>query len=314
MNASNNLVVVPVKSNDPGYSNIIDRFQGQVGKREIVRNKLQAKLTSDNAQWYYVDNYMGETELIEYPDNINLIIEKAYCNKDKEVRFQYDGGTEYAINFNNMTEHPTVDKTDITTVIRRVKTKESTFEHPAELPVKSNDPEYFSVLDGLHGQVGKREIVKLERIQNKMLYQQYVAKKKMLESQNPKGTQNERELWHAIRAKVVSSINSLGFNRSYCVELATKNGEGVDFAVDAGCCASDTYCKPDSQGHKRMYLCKVLTGEYTVGQRGMRVPPAKPGQLSHILYDSVVNDISNPLYFTIFNDTQCYPAYLITFK
>lgn len=87
------------------------------------QNKLQAKLTSDNAQWYYVDNYMGETELIEYPDNINLIIEKAYCNKDKEVRFQYDGGTEYAINFNNMTEHPTVDKTDITTVIRRVKTK-----------------------------------------------------------------------------------------------------------------------------------------------------------------------------------------------
>lgn len=66
--------------------------------------------------------------------------------------------------------------------------------------------------------------------------------------------------------------------------------------MDAGCFVSDFYPKPDSQGHNRMYLCKVLTGEYTVGQSGMRLPPAKPGQQSHILYDSVVNDISNPMY------------------
>lgn len=88
-----------------------------------LQNKLQAKLISDNAQWYFVDDYTAENELIEYPDNINLIIEKAYRNQDKEVKFADDGGTDYAINFNNMTEYPTVDKTDITTVIRRVKTK-----------------------------------------------------------------------------------------------------------------------------------------------------------------------------------------------
>lgn len=49
-----------------------------------------------------------------------------------------------------------------------------------------------------------------------MLYQQYVAKKKLLDSQNPKGTKNERELWHGTAIEAVSSINSLGFNRSYC--------------------------------------------------------------------------------------------------
>lgn len=67
-----------------------------------------------------------------------------------------------------------------------------------------------------------------------------------------------------------------------------------------------------------MYLCKVLTGEYTVGKGGMRVPPQKPGQQSHILYDSVINDPKIPphelVMFIIFNDTQGYPAYLITFK
>lgn len=86
------------------------------------------------------------------------------------------------------------------------------------------------------------------------------------------------------------------------------------FAVNAGYSASDVYSRPDKQGLKRMYLCKVLTGEYTVGQGGMRVPPAKQGQQSHILYDSVVNNMSSPVMFIIFNDTQGYPDYLITFK
>lgn len=61
----------------------------------------------------------------------------------------------------------------------------------------------------------------MERIQNNMLYQQYIAKKKLLESQNPKGTQNERELWHGTEHYAVSSINSFGFDRSYC----GKNGK-----------------------------------------------------------------------------------------
>lgn len=86
------------------------------------------------------------------------------------------------------------------------------------------------------------------------------------------------------------------------------------FSLNAGYAASNTYSTVDGQGNKRIYLCKVLTGEFTVGQQGMMIPPAKPGQQSHILYDSVVNSISNPGLFTIFNDTQCYPVYLITFK
>lgn len=96
--------------------------------------------------------------------------------------------------------------------------------------------------------------------------------------------------------------------------VATTNGEGVYFAVNAGYSASDTYSRPDAQGLKRMYLCNVLTGEYTVGQAGMRVPPTKAGQQAHILYDSVVNNTASLGMFIIFNDTQAYPAYLITFK
>lgn len=72
-----------------------------------------------------MDNSEGKNELVEYPGNMNLIIEKAYRNQDKEVRFMDDGGTEYTINFNNMEEYPTVDKSDVITVTRRDKIKGS---------------------------------------------------------------------------------------------------------------------------------------------------------------------------------------------
>ena len=70
----------------------------------------------------------------------------------------------------------------------------------------------------------------------------------------------------------------------------------------------------DDKGPKMMYLCKVLTGEYTAGKGVKRVPPHKPGNQNYILFDSVVDDTKDPKIFVIFNDTQAYPSYLITFK
>lgn len=58
--------------------------------------------------------------------------------------------------------------------------------------------------------------VKVDRIQNLTLYQQYQAKKKLLDQQNKSGTQNERTLWHGTAPEAVDSINAHGFNRSYC--------------------------------------------------------------------------------------------------
>lgn len=49
-----------------------------------------------------------------------------------------------------------------------------------------------------------------------MLLQQYEAKLKLLEGQNPAGTTNERKLWHGTANESVASINTYGFNRSYC--------------------------------------------------------------------------------------------------
>ena len=86
------------------------------------------------------------------------------------------------------------------------------------------------------------------------------------------------------------------------------------FAVDANYSDQGTYTPTDGNGHKRMYRTLVLTGDFTKGQSGMRVPPAKSSSEPHVVYDSVTDSTSNPSMFVIFHDTQAYPEHLITYK
>lgn len=87
-------------------------------------------------------------------------------------------------------------------------------------------------------------------------------------------------------------------------------GNGSYFAVDPNYSAQG-YAAPDPQGHRRMYLAKVLVGDYTRGQAGLPAPPEKNPSAR---YDSVTDNVANPGMFVIFNDVQAYPEHLITFK
>ena len=93
--------------------------------------------------------------------------------------------------------------------------------------------------------------------------------------------------------------------------IATSYGKGVYFATEARISALDTYSTPDMFGQKRMYLARVLVGEYVVGDRSMVTPPSKK---QSVQYDSVVNNIDHPSIFVIFYDAQVYPEYLIQFR
>ena len=78
---------------------------------------------------------------------------------------------------------------------------------------------------------------------------------------------------------------------------------------------SESTAPPDNKGHRRMYLARVLVGEYTAGRPGLRRPPPKnANNPSGASYDSVVDDVNNPSVFVVFYDNQCYPEYLITFQ
>ena len=97
------------------------------------------------------------------------------------------------------------------------------------------------------------------------------------------------------------------------MNIATAYGKGVYFARDSS--YSNRYAAPDGNGHRRMYLTRVLTGEYTFGNSSMVVPPAKNTQINqHVLFDSTVDNVANPSIFVVYTDAQNYPAYVITYK
>ncbi|XP_023254108.1 poly [ADP-ribose] polymerase 15-like, partial [Seriola lalandi dorsalis] len=57
-------------------------------------------------------------------------------------------------------------------------------------------------------------IISIERVQNKTLWQSYQLMKKQLEVKN-KHTNNEKLLFHGTGAKSIDLINNQGFNRGY---------------------------------------------------------------------------------------------------
>lgn len=108
----------------------------------------------------------------------------------------------------------------------------------------------------------------------------------------------------------VITFNKLSFMFFHTFS-ATVYGKGVYFAVSAS--YSDEYAERDRQGDKRMFQARVLTGRYCTGAGRMKVPPTRDSK-NQILYDSVVNNVDAPDMFVIFNDTQAYPEYLITYR
>jgi hypothetical protein len=59
------------------------------------------------------------------------------------------------------------------------------------------------------------DLRQIERVQNKMLWQQYQAKKQQMELSNPPNTKNESLLWHGSSSTGIDNILVHGFDRSY---------------------------------------------------------------------------------------------------
>ena len=89
--------------------------------------------------------------------------------------------------------------------------------------LKSDSKEYKDVLKEFDRTMANayRSIKTIQRIQNPVLYAQYIAKKKEMDKFNPPGYKNELFLFHGTSADTCPKINQQGFNRSF----SGKNGE-----------------------------------------------------------------------------------------
>lgn len=97
----------------------------------------------------------------------------------------------------------------------------------------------------------------------------------------------------------------------------TKYGEGVYFARDASYSVrySVKNYEKDNNSVAHMYVAKVLVGKSVKGKKNLRVLPKRNDPRNpELFYDSAVDDTEDPSIFVTFDDHQCYPEYLITFK
>jgi len=63
-----------------------------------------------------------------------------------------------------------------------------------------------------------------------------------------------------------------------------------------------------------MVAARVFVGRYTTGHRTYRRPPPLDPALPHSAsFDSCVNYVDDPTLFVIFDSSQCYPEYFITY-
>lgn len=184
----------------------------------------------------------------------------------------------------------------------------------------------------------------VERLEHPLLQQQYELHRERLE-QRCEQRPVEHVLYHGTSVPAVAEICAYGFNRSFCGRngepagswvpgggegrggvgyvapgaltqpcgpAGTLYGQGVYFAKRASLSVQDRYSPPDAEGHKAVFVARVLTGDYGLGHRQLRAPPLRAPGHGLPRYDSAVDCLRQPSIFVIFHDTQALPTHLIT--
>ncbi|XP_078703702.1 uncharacterized protein LOC144928883 [Branchiostoma floridae x Branchiostoma belcheri] len=166
-------------------------------------------------------------------------------------------------------------------------------------------------------------ILEVERVQNPRLWEKYSMNKQQMiqksmetrygRTRTHNGNPYEfRKLFHGTDPDIIKGICHQNFDHRLSGKNATLYGKGSYFAKDAS--YSHRYSQASSDGTRYMFLADVLVGMYTRGKPDIpRPPPINPSDPNGDLYDSCVDNESNPSIFVVFKDDQCYPAYLINY-
>ncbi|XP_019720516.1 protein mono-ADP-ribosyltransferase TIPARP [Hippocampus comes] len=186
-----------------------------------------------------------------------------------------------------------------------------------QVPVSRDDRSYRTVYSLFHKTVAetKFRIIKILRVQNPFLWEKYKRKKEYMSRRMSEMDRllSERHLFHGTSADVVEGICKHNFDPRVCGKHATMFGQGSYFARKA--VYSHNFSKRSPKGVHCMFLAKVLTGRFTVGNPSMRrPPPINPRDASSDLYDSCVDNWVDPQIYVIFNDDQSYPYFIIHYE
>lgn len=153
-------------------------------------------------------------------------------------------------------------------------------------------------------------IISIHRLQNVFFWENYYLRKRKLEYDYGKGCSNELSLFHGTTPDSLEVITEQNLDpRLAGGRTGTVLGKGIYFAKDAS--YSDSYAQPDDEGHKFMFLCKVLAGKTCQGKSDYTRPPQQFA--GGPLFDSCVDNEKNPRIYCVYHDSQYYPEYLIEY-
>ncbi|XP_069014966.1 protein mono-ADP-ribosyltransferase PARP14-like [Embiotoca jacksoni] len=294
---------------------------------ELINRAIQKALFKDlqdkeeallglNVQWSIQDAKGVWQELsLHY----NYVLEEAFTKKEAFVEVVTLNGR--MLNVNPTTGHATDSQIGLTYKVKRTQS-ETALELPEywepmhdklfkKVELLPNSPEYQAVAQGFLKTATYR-IHKIELVQNLYLWEAYSVCKKRIKAKNGQADVGEKSLYHGTSAVSCDCIERDRFDRGYAGAHAAIYGKGVYFAVDASYSARQ-YSPADGSGLKRLYVARVLTGRYTVGNSSLKAAPPR-GKDRTDCFDSVVDNQQQPAMFVIFHDDQAYPEYLITFS
>ena len=176
-----------------------------------------------------------------------------------------------------------------------------------ELRVLDRDStEWSNVAQRFHATLPSTNIAKIERIQNKRLWEKYYQHCEKMKIKN-KGVINEELLFHGTRNNSPNAIyqDVEGFNIKF--SSAGMWGNGNYFAVNASYVDGHAHRLPD--GTQQIFLAKVLTGRSIELQRD-RMLHISPVVLD---CDTVNGHTCGSQVFITYSSDNAYPFYLITY-
>lgn len=153
-------------------------------------------------------------------------------------------------------------------------------------------------------------IHQLQRIQNPTLWQLFQWQKEQMKKLNKSKWVDERLLFHGTSLSHMPAICEQNFDWRICGTHGTMYGKGSYFARDAS--YSHGYCS-SRNGRYSMFVAHVLVGDFVQGNPEYRRPPPRASN-SNRLYDSCVDDPTDPSIFVIFEKHQIYPAYILEYS
>ncbi|KAK7886165.1 hypothetical protein WMY93_025786 [Mugilogobius chulae] len=284
----------------------------------------------DNGKWL---QYGADTSVHQLTNVTSRYLEELYQQNDKAVVQFKAGPQSYELSFQDMIQ--TNIKYGTKRIVRRrpqfvsaaeVPTKRKRTTNPTAVPdywdktqisptehrcinLQSSSAEYKEIHNLFCQTMRGFDIVKIERIQNKAVWEAFQLQKNHMKNKNNGRPVTERKLFHGTDSSHVETICATNFDWRLCGVNGTAYGQGSYFARDAKYSHSYT-----GTSHVRfMFVSRVLVGEFTRGSSEYKRPPSKDGGNVN-LYDSCVDNIMNPSIFVVFEKQQIYPEYVLQYR